>query len=308
MSGVQTPSARRAGRSGFALVTVLWVVAAAATVMLASSALGADATGAASNRLNAAQAFWRAHDCAARACAAIDAVLSEGDDGDAARSWRLLHRLIAISGDSCDVELEAAGTRLDVNVASEAQLHALIRATSPSDADSLAAALLDWRDADNTPRALGVESEWYDDHERSVPRDGPFADAREILLVRGFENGSYDSLLTVGPARLSLNTAPLAVLASVRGLSEEILMRIAEERTNGRAIVDVLPLAARVSPQAAHDLVAHYPEIVRLTTVDPDAWLLTATGRSGSPAISAFIEMRLVRAGRRGAVTSWRSW
>ena len=305
MTGARTQSARR---PGFTLVTVLWVVAASATIMLASETLATEASNAATNRLSAARAFWRAYDCAARARAAIDVVLSDGDDAEALRSWRLLHRRIAIEADSCEVTLEAAGTRLDVNEASEAQLDALIRAASPADAEALVAALLDWRDPDATPRPLGAEGEWYEAQARGAPRDGPLADAREILLVRGFENGAFESLLTVGRARLSVNTAPLAVLASVPGLSEEILLRIDEERANGRPVADVLAVAARVSPQAEHDLVAHYPEVVRLTTVDPEAWLLTAIGRSGSPAISAFIEIRLVRHGRRSAVMSWRSW
>src|SRR6185503_7992595 len=210
-----------------------------------------------------------------------DSELSAGDEGDALRSWRVLHRLIAVFGDSCEVKLEAAGSRLDVNEASEAQLNALFRAASPADADALAAALLDWRDADELPRASGAEFEWYDAAGRARPRDAPFADAREILWVRGFESGTFDSLLTVGPARLSLNTAPLPVLRSVPGLSEEILLRIAEQRANGQQIADVLALAAGVSPEAERDLVANYREIVRLTTVDPDAWLLTAVGRSG---------------------------
>jgi len=295
-------------RHAFALVTVLWVIGAAATVMLASATLASNATSAGSNRLHATRAFWRANDCVSRAQAAIDAVLSEGNDGDAPRNWQRLPHLVAVAGDSCEVTLEAAGTRLDVNQASEAQLRALFRAASAPDPDALADALLDWRDADSTPRSSGGEWEWYRERARASPRDGPLAHAREILLVHGFENGAYDSLLTVGPGRLSLNTAPLAVLASVPGLSEEIRLRIGQERANGRQVVDVLALAAGVSPQAERDLLAHYPDLVRLTTVHPDAWIVTAVGRSGSPGISAFIEMRLVRNGRRSGSMSWRSW
>lgn len=308
MMRTRTQSVRGAARGGFALVTTLWVIAAAATVMLATETLAADATHAANNRLSATRAFWRAYECAAYARAAIDAALSEGDDADAQRSWRVLHRLIATAGESCAVKLEAAGTRLDVNEASEEQISAVIRATSPDHPGALTSSLLDWRDPDKVPRALGAEWEWYDAHGRPAPRDGPLADAREILLMRGFENGAFDSLFTVGPARLSINTAPLAVLASVPGLSEEILTRVAEERANGRPIVDLLALAMRVSPRAERDLVAHYPEIIRLTTVDPDAWVLSAVGSSGSPAISVVIEIRLVRVGRRAAVLGWRSW
>jgi type II secretory pathway component PulK len=275
--------------------------------MLAAETLAMSAMSAASNRLSATRAFWRAYDCAARARAAIDAVLSDGNGG-AQRSWRVLNRLVATGGEYCDVTLEAAGTRLDVNEASEAQLHALIRVTSPGEADALTSTLLDWRDADRIPRALGAEWEWYDTHGLGAPRDGPFADAREIRWVRGFESGEFDRLLTVGPARLSLNTAPLGVLASVPGLSEEMLLRIDAERASGRPVVDLLSLSVHVSPQAQRELIAHYPDIVRLTTVDPDAWVLRAEGRDGSPVVSAFIEIRLVRVGGQSAVMSWRSW
>jgi type II secretory pathway component PulK len=258
--------------------------------------------------LRATRAFWRAYDCVARAHAAIDGVLSDGNDADARRSWRVLNRLVLIGGESCEVELEAAGTRLDVNDASEAQLNALIRVSSPGEAEALTSALLDWRDADRIPRALGAEWQWYDAHGLSAPRDGPFADAREIRWVHGFESGAFDSLLTVGSARLSINTAPLGVLATVPGLTEEMLLRIDEERANGRPVVDLLSLAGRVSPQSERELVTHYPDVVRLTTVDPDAWVLTAEGRDGSPVVSGFIEIRLVRVGRQSAVMSWRSW
>ena len=308
MIGTGRWTEHRPARGGFALMTVLWVVTAGAVVALAAATAGREAAGASANRVNAARAFWRAHDCAARARAAVDRELSEGDETDALRRWRMLDRLVVIDADDCDVRFEAAGTRLDVNNASEEELRALLREVTDTGAEALADALMDWRDVDGIPRALGAEAEWYDARDRVLPRNGALADPAELRLVRGFEGGAYDSLLTVGPARLSLNTAPLAVLASVRGLSEEVRQRIADERASGRAIGDVLVLAGRVSREAASDLLANYPEIARRTTSDPDAWMLAARGGAGSPEIRATIEMRLVRDGRRAVALRWRSW
>ena len=306
MSHLASPRPTKRARTGFVLLTMLWVIAGATVLALAATVAGRDAVRAGGNRVNATRAFWRAYDCASRTRAAIDGALSD-DDGAVPR-WRMLHRVIAASGDRCNVRLEAAGSRLDVNSASEAQLRALIRETTTVDADPLVDALLDWRDADSTARALGAEARWYDAAGRLGPRNGPFADAREVRLVRGFESGTFDSLLTVGPERLALNAAPLALLASVPGLSREVRDRIAEERASGRTIADVLDLLPQLSPPAAADLLAHYADVARLTRVDPDAWWVTARGYVGLPEMAVTIELRVVRAGRRAVVLRWRSW
>src|SRR4051812_48732156 len=115
MIGNGRQTVRAPARRAFALLTVLCVVSAAAVVALAATLAGRDAAGAALNRVNAARAFWRAHDCAARARAAIDAELRDGDDADALRRWRVLDHLVVVGGEGCDIRLEAAGTRLDVN-------------------------------------------------------------------------------------------------------------------------------------------------------------------------------------------------
>jgi type II secretory pathway component PulK len=228
-------------------------------------------------------------------------------------TWRVLDRRVAqhelVSRPTCDVHLEAAGSRLDVNDASIEELRAVFAAMGLADAGALADALADWRDADDAPRPLGAEASWYDMVHRLRPRNAPLADAREIALVRGFEQpGRFDSVLGVAPARLAVNSAPLVVLASVPGLSAELRQRIGDERAAGRPIGDVLDLAGRLSPGTAEELRAHYPEIARLTTVDPDAWLVVARGEAGRPRRSVTIELRLVRAGRRAVVLGRRTW
>jgi DNA uptake protein ComE-like DNA-binding protein len=243
----------------------------------------------------------------------IDEALSGSDDAAAASTWRMLDRATVESpllraGD-CDVQLEAAGARVDVNSASEEQLRTLFRAMRQADIDSLADALLDWRDADDVPRPFGAEESWYLAARRTPPRNAPIADQREIALVRGFERSAvFDSVLTVEPGRLSINSASATALASVPGLSSEIVDRILEQRASGKPIGDVLALAARVSAAARRELLSRYPDVARLTTVDPEAWLARARGHDGLANAVETIELRLVRAGRRAAVLRGRSW
>jgi type II secretory pathway component PulK len=298
-------------RIGFALLTALWVITAGALLATAGAVAAREATASASNRETATRAFWEAHDCGERARSIIDRALDAGDESDAIRSWRTLDRLVVaareLRGVGCDVRVEAAGSRLDVNVASEEQLRSVFQAIGRNDADALVDALVDWRDTDDIARPLGAESAWYDATGRASPRNGPFADVREIGLVRGLESTGFDSLLTTESARLSINSAPLPVLASVPGLSAEVRQRIAEQRPTGRPIDDILALEHLLSPAAARELRAHYPDIARLTTVDPEAWFVIARSVSRDRAVMATIELRLVRVGRHAIVLRRRS-
>jgi hypothetical protein len=72
--------------------------------------------------------------------------------------------------------------------------------------------------------------------------------------------------------------------------------------------MDLVTLAAEVSSAASAALLAHYAELSRLTTAEPDAWIVTSRARDGSSAVIAAIEVRLVRAGTRAAIVRRRSW
>ena len=115
-------------------------------------------------------------------------------------------------------------------------------------------------------------------------------------------------LVGVEPGRIDLNRAPLPVLASLPGLGAEALARLAEHRVRGAPVSDVLALSAELSPNARAALVARYADLVRLTTTEPDAWIVTSRARAGQPSITAAIEVRLVRAGTRAAIVRRRTW
>ncbi|HKV50232.1 MAG TPA: hypothetical protein VJO52_03450 [Gemmatimonadaceae bacterium] len=211
----------------------------------------------------------------------------------------------------CVLTLRPAGTTIDLNTAGDSFLVRLFVALgdAPARADSLSDAVLDWRDADDVPRPSGAEASWYLAQGRMPPRNAAFADVRELERVRGFaQRAGLDSVLGVEPARIVLDRAPLAVIAALPGFTSEAVARVADHRASGVPISDVLSLSAELSPAGRSALLADYPDLVRLTTAEPDAWILTARGTSGAPAVTVALELVLVRAGDRAAIVRRRTW
>jgi general secretion pathway protein K len=282
-------------RDGFALLTVLWIAAAASAIAMALQLSARDHVQAARNRVDRERAYWRANDCLERQRAAIDEILG-ANAGSAPRVWRQLDRGITpIVRADCAIVLEAAGARLDVNTASEDRLATFFSRASPGEVAGAVEAILDWRDIDDDARPQGAESDWYALHRRMQPRNGPFADVRELDEVRGLEVfAGLTQWLGVEAARIPLGSAPLQVLATVPGFTPELLNRIAIERENGSDILDILALASHVSPATRDSVMAYYPEIARLVTADPDSWIIRADGRAGSPPMHVVLEAKLV--------------
>jgi type II secretory pathway component PulK len=314
-------------RNGFVLLAVLWVMVGVAALGLALWLAARNAIRSSENRRAATIAAWRAEGCAERARSVIEDVLNGQVGGMSGMSvtsvysrggWRTLDRTLRESplmhANGCAVELRAAGSTIDVNSASEELLRSFFTALDLAEAlpeardDSLTDALLDWRDTDDVPRPSGAEREWYEREGRTTPRNAPLEDARELAYVRGFDAlPGVDSLLGVEPGRIDLGHAPLPVIAALPGFGSEAVARVAEERLRGVAPTDLLSFAARLSPNARSALVARYADLVRVTVVEPDAWILTSRARAGEPAITAVLELRLVRAGSRAAIVRRRS-
>ena len=307
-------------RHGFALLAVLWVIVGVSAIATATLLLARGAVSVAHNRIALTRARWHAEDCVERARAVIDDALANGDDvpRPIPGGWDVLDRVVlaspAVVDAGCDLTVRPAGTSVNVNIADADQLGALLTAlgVAAPQVDSMVDALLDWRDADDIPRPLGAERGWYRATHSLLPRNGPLVSVGELRFVRGFgpdvlSDSVLGSVLTVEPGRIVWDRAPLSVLASLPGMTLETLSRIAEMRDHGLSVGDATTLGASLSPASAQALSARYADLQRLTTSEPDAWLLTARGHEGvAPSLMATIDVRLVRAGTRAAVV--RRW
>lgn len=302
----------RRSRQGFVLLTILWIIAVAAVTAMAAALVGRHAVLAGAARVELERGRWQALGCARRVTAAIDFALDSAPRIDDAHIvWRILPHAVLGSPllAGCNVSLEAAGTRLDVNDASEEMLKRLFDAIGlDADAVSLTDALEDWIDHDDDPRPFGAEHAWYEAAGRLVPRNDTMPDARELSRVRGFASiGGLDSLVNTSPGRVSLATAPVSVLMAVPGITRETAEAIRAMQQAGTPIEDLRSVVQSISEQSANELGSRYPDAERLTTPDPDAWLVRVEVARGLPPVAVRLEWRVIRAGRRCIVASTRS-
>jgi type II secretory pathway component PulK len=308
-------SRSRRGDEGFALLAVLWVIVGLSALALVARLAARDAVAAARNRTELHAAAWRAEDCVARMRAAVSAGLRTSPSSDGRDAWDEMDARVAASplvdDAPCEVSLRAAGAGLDVNAADGETLRRFFLAlgATPAAADSLADALADWRDADDEPRPAGAEAAWYAAAGRPGPRNGPLADPREVLRIRGIERiKGIDALVATDAGRIPLNHAPLPVLAALPGMEGEAVARVAEMRARGARLGSLLELEGALSAEARAALSRRYAELSALTAGSPDAWVMTARAREGDPPVTAVLEVRLVRAGTRAAVVRRRNW
>jgi general secretion pathway protein K len=311
---------RFADRRGFALISVLWVIGAAAVLGLTVQIAARSALATSRNRAALTVGRWRAAECAARVRAAIASAFADASGPTPSRRsgtdpWAMLDRAIAdapeLFGLPCTAQLGAVGARIDVNAADADLLRrALVNAgVRETDADSLADALLDWRDADDVPRDAGAERGWYVDRHRVPPRNGPIASVAELRRIRGFERlGGIDSLFGVEPGRIAIDRAPIAVLAALPGVGAEAAARIAERRARGRPVGDLVSLGPLLSAEARALLESHGRELAAVAVQAPDGWVLTTRVAVGLPPVETTLELRFARGGRDVAVVRRREW
>jgi general secretion pathway protein K len=305
----------RLDERGFALMAVLWVLAGIAALALVARLAGRDAVRTALNRQDLLAGAWRAEDCVARVRAAASDALRATGEAPGRDAWARLDSVAAASpllaGSGCEVEVRAAGAGLDVNTADAETLRRFVSALGASGdaADSLVDALEDWRDADDEPRPLGAEAAWYRAAGLRPPRNGPLADARELARVRGFGRfGGLDTLVALEGGRVPLNRAPRAVLAALPGMTPEAADLVVELRARGEPLGDPAALEPLLTEGARWTLLRGYAELAPQLSPAPEAWVVTARGRVGTPPVTAVLEVRLARAGGRAAVVRRRAW
>ena len=304
------------GRGGFALISVLWVIVGVSALALVANVAAREAVAASRNRADLAAASWEAEACLARVRAAIgEALIASRNEGPGATVWGRMDRAVAqsplVANSACDVEMRPAGAALDINAAQGETIRRLLVALghAPAGADSLADALADWRDEDDTPRPLGAESDWYRAAGLPIPRNGPLADIRELSRVRGWASvAGMDTLLSTEPGRVPLTYAPPAVVAALPGLGPEAAARLEEMRMRGDQVADLAAFAGSLPSGAREEAMRRYPDLVGAAVTEPEAWIVAARGAVGAPPAVSVVEVRLVRASQRAAVVRRRTW
>jgi len=299
----------RHDRHGFALIVVLWVILGLSVLAFGASLAARSALAGTRNRAALTTAWWRADGCVERTRAAIADTIRRLPPGGVMAFWDTVDRVIARSpylrGTSCVIHMRASGAALDINRADAERLRRLFNVIGirPARADSLIDALLDWRDTDTIPRPNGAERGWYRAHHRRVPRDSAFGNVQELLRVRGFEHfGDTLALFGVDGGLMPLSHTPLPVLASLPGLSPTVVTHIAQRRARGEWIPELVALEGGLSADDHEQFLAHYQELMTLTSVVPETWMLTASVTAGEPAVAGVVTVQLGRAGTRVAV------
>lgn len=271
----------RVSARGFALLAVLWTLAA--ITVLAGAALTVARIGAATtrNRVLLVRAGW-----AREACAEILLARYARDP-----SVRRVAPVDLGGGVWCEAVLEDPARKVHLNRADRKALVTVMAAVvrRPAAAESLVDAALDWRDADRVPRPFGDEP--------PGARNAPFADVAELGLVRGFDDSlvaRLDSLLTTrGTGAVNVTVAPRPVLATLPGMTAEATEALlARQATGGVASADAL--LDILSPGARRALLDRYADFVRRAVFSPPQLVGRVSGAVRGTAIVARATLTLV--------------
>ncbi|HEY4303837.1 MAG TPA: hypothetical protein VGM82_05190 [Gemmatimonadaceae bacterium] len=268
-------------RAGFTMLTVLWVLSMAGVLATSALVAGRNGIGAARNRVEWQRARWAALGCARRAESTVDERLHDIDVDKRARLWQTLGNVVDSSSlvAGCVIDIEAAGTKLDVNAATPEMLERLFAAQGVMDARLVAAAFV------------------------SARASTPIADLRALSQNKPMPTDiSYDSILSTEPARIALSSASAVVLRAIPGFTLEVAEAVVAHRANHAPLADLNEVIGLVSRESARELEDRFQDLARVATVDPDAWILRSTAVSGVPAIVVVVEWRLVRQNDRVVV------
>ncbi|MDB4917982.1 MAG: hypothetical protein JWM95_5626 [Gemmatimonadetes bacterium] len=316
-------------RRGVALLTALWLVVAIAAVVLEFSLearerrqLGVATAERGQARAAAAGALavvYAKLDYALRTAAAnrVSPILRSSDpwlDVDS-----LYSGLYPVDSMNVDVRARDLGTQLNVNTLSEAELRTFFGfvLNNAVTADRLAQAIVDWRDADDIPRASGAEKDDYIKASMlTLPQNGQFREVEDLLQVMGMTPDIYtlvSPFLTVrGDGTVNLNTAPAPVLRVLPGMNDVILAQILALRSSGRritSVAQVMTASTRGRPQAAQ--VAAQATAQRLTartTVETQQVELTLLARVAPHSQPTRLMAIIERSAPTLATLQWKQW
>lgn len=304
----------RRPRRGFALLTVMWILAVTGTVSAVAALEGRLGVAASTARVGAERARWEAVACLSRARAAIDiAVASAAEGFQRDLVWRDVSEVVrrdAPADPRCEIVVEPLGGRFDVNSTDSLALLRLILSTGlVEEAPALVDALLDWRDTDDDARANGAEANWYDARGRPRPSNSPLSSIEELRRIRGFEaHPELRALLTTEPAPVALLYAPRPVLNALISESPELVDHIVRQRESGRPRGELRDLLSGQDSAVNAAAERAYAQLSVSARLEPVAWQMRARATDPHTRIVATVEHRLRRSLSRVHVTRERAW
>jgi general secretion pathway protein K len=288
-------------RRGFALIAAIWLMVALSALGLEVALLARTRRVAAANAAEGERARAAAEAGLEHARARLTRRLAGANDpstADATASrdpWRAFDRVlpdtVALDDERYFVRIDDAGARVNLNVATEAQLRRLFAALriDAGKADQLAQAIADWRDADDLARARGAEREAYlKAGLPTLPRNAPLVRVEELRDLYGMTPAIFSAVsphVTVrGSGQVNVNTAGRAVLLSLPGVGEEIAATALRLRAGGVAISSLEQLATALSPGARNQLLDAAAELLPQVTFETRELEVTSEGWvAGSP-------------------------
>ncbi|MEM7224689.1 MAG: hypothetical protein AAF495_17055 [Pseudomonadota bacterium] len=250
---------RTRAERGIALISVLWVLTLLAVITASFATTSRTEVNLARNLVENAEAQALAEAGVQRA---IFGLLRPTQQGGLRADGALY--VWAYGGGQVRFSVTDEGGKVDLNAAQEDLLSALLRAleVGRAESDDIAAAIVDFRDANNRSRALGAEDGDYLaaglDYDA---KDAPYDDVGELRQVLGISAELYEALtplVTVYTGRRSPHgpSAPEAVRQALNLLAEED----DGDPQQGEDVVEFEPLglssdaAGGTDPEAAGDL------------------------------------------------------
>jgi len=234
-------------QQGLALVLVLWIL------VLVTVTSGAYTLMARMDQLeaNALLAGTQARLSAEAAIDLIAVALRDPDDSSRPIADGRPYYL-AVDGNPVEVRITDERGKLDINIAQEDTLFTLFvnHGLDPSDAELLAARVLDWRDPDELERVNGAEDDAYLDAGLAVgPANRPFLMAAELLQVLGMPYELYRRL-EPGISVYSRTDYPDLSFANVEALLavEDLTLEEAEAFIEQRRSLDLESLNGLALP------------------------------------------------------------
>jgi len=253
-------------RRGFALLAALWLTVALTIVAATALAVGRTGLATSQNRLALTRAGWAAEACQA----VLEARYAEHT------TVRSLDTIDLGQGVWCTAQLDQPAARLNLNLASRAQLSTLLGS------EPLADTLVARRDR------------------------SPLPDPAALVHLPGFDSATVARLLpfttTVGDGRLDLNAAPRELLALVPGFGPEAVEATLARRATGRPIESLAALATLLSPEGQSQLGAVWSTLEHSTALAPTLFEGTFTGGVRGFQVSEARRTLLVPVGTRLAV------